>query len=238
MERGARSDGGVTAWRVLLVDDEAPLLQSVVRALRRRGALAEAASSLAEGRAKVRAKRWDAVVLDLRLGDGDGLELVAEIRARCPESALVAISGYLDAPRVAELQERGVALVPKPCSIDLLVRMMRLQKERAAVEGERLQLRPRAWSERVRVLLDGRPLARDNDERLSNMLRLILDRTLEGRGASWQELAGALGRDPASAAADTYVRQQVFVVREQLREIGILLKNTRRRGYFFEEGDF
>jgi len=71
--------------RLLLIDDDARLTAMLGDYLRAAGFGVEAAPSLAAGRARLGAGAFDAVVLDLMLPDGDGLDLCRELRAR-PES--------------------------------------------------------------------------------------------------------------------------------------------------------
>lgn len=67
--------------RLLLVDDDARLASMVGEYLGRAGFEVETAGSLAAGRALLDAGSYDALVLDLMLPDGDGLELCRELRS-------------------------------------------------------------------------------------------------------------------------------------------------------------
>jgi two-component system phosphate regulon response regulator OmpR len=67
--------------RLLLIDDDARLTAMVGDYLRQAGYEVEVAPTLAEGRARVERELYDALVLDLMLPDGDGLDLCRELRA-------------------------------------------------------------------------------------------------------------------------------------------------------------
>ena len=67
--------------RLLLIDDDARLASMVGDYLRGAGFTVDAAASLAAGRARLAAQGYDALVLDLMLPDGDGLDLCRELRA-------------------------------------------------------------------------------------------------------------------------------------------------------------
>jgi len=67
--------------RLLLIDDDARLAQMVTEYLGHSGFELETATSLAEGRKLIAEKSYDALVLDLMLPDGDGLDLCRELRA-------------------------------------------------------------------------------------------------------------------------------------------------------------
>ena len=66
--------------RILLIDDDARLASMVAEYLGNSGFEVETAGSLAAGRELLAAKHYDALVLDLMLPDGDGLELCRELR--------------------------------------------------------------------------------------------------------------------------------------------------------------
>jgi len=67
--------------RLLLIDDDARLTAMVGDYLRRAGYTVDVAGSLAEGRERIGRELYDALVLDLMLPDGDGLELCRDLRA-------------------------------------------------------------------------------------------------------------------------------------------------------------
>ena len=68
------------AQRLLLIDDDVRLAAMVGDYLRQAGFEVDAAGSLSAGRAKLRESHYDALLLDLMLPDGDGLDLTRELR--------------------------------------------------------------------------------------------------------------------------------------------------------------
>jgi CheY-like chemotaxis protein len=101
------SDSGTDAstrtgeYPVVLVVDDDPLLGTVVEACLE-GARVESVHSLAEARKQLRPGLAH-VVLDRRLPDGDGLELLPDLAARCPDVAVVVFSAIDDAAEPAGL---------------------------------------------------------------------------------------------------------------------------------------
>ncbi len=79
---------------ILLVDDDRHLLASMGDWLREQGYNVDAASSLAEGAAAVDRKTYQLALVDIRLGDGDGFDLLARCRKKCPDTAVIMITGY------------------------------------------------------------------------------------------------------------------------------------------------
>ncbi len=82
--------------RVLLVDDHALIRQGLRRAFEETDDLTVVgeASTLAEAQALERQHRPDVAVVDVNLGDGTGIDFVAEVRARRPEAGLVVLTMY------------------------------------------------------------------------------------------------------------------------------------------------
>ena len=79
---------------LLLVDDDEPFLRRLERAMAKRGFEVEAALSVAEGKAKVSARPPAYAVIDLRLQDGNGLEVVERLREARPDARIVVLTGY------------------------------------------------------------------------------------------------------------------------------------------------
>ncbi|UWQ18522.1 ActR/PrrA/RegA family redox response regulator transcription factor [Jannaschia sp. M317] len=79
---------------LLLVDDDEPFLRRLERAMEKRGFEVEAASSVAEGIAKATVRPAAYAVIDLRLEDGNGLDVVERLRERRPDSRIVVLTGY------------------------------------------------------------------------------------------------------------------------------------------------
>src|SRR2546428_12320928 len=77
---------------LLIVDDEANIRGSLKGALGREGYQVDEAGTLEQARAKLR-EAYDIVLLDVWLPDGTGLDLLAEIRASAPETAVIVMSG-------------------------------------------------------------------------------------------------------------------------------------------------
>ena len=79
---------------LLLVDDDEPFLKRLAKAMEKRGLSVEQAGSVAAGRAIATARPPAYAVVDLRLEDGNGLDVVEVIRAKRPDSRVVVLTGY------------------------------------------------------------------------------------------------------------------------------------------------
>lgn len=103
--------------RLLLIDDDARLSAMVADYLRGSGYEVTAAGSLAEGREQLASAAHDALVLDLMLPDGDGLDLCRELRAnprtrQLPLLMLTARGEPMD--RIVGLEMGADDYLPKP----------------------------------------------------------------------------------------------------------------------------
>lgn len=79
---------------LLLVDDDQPFLRRLAKAMERRGFEVETAESVAAGRAIASARPPAYAVCDLRLEDGNGLDVVETIREKRPDARIVVLTGY------------------------------------------------------------------------------------------------------------------------------------------------
>jgi two-component system response regulator RegA len=104
---------------LLIVDDDAPLCQRLARAMERRGFLVSTAESVAAGTAAATGRPPAFAVVDLRLGDGSGLDVVTALRRARPNARVVMLTGYGNiATAVAAVKEGAVDYLPKPADAD------------------------------------------------------------------------------------------------------------------------
>lgn len=79
---------------LLLVDDDEPFLRRLAKAMEKRGFDIETAGSVAAGQAIATARPPAYAVVDLRLEDGNGLDIVEVLREKRPDSRIVVLTGY------------------------------------------------------------------------------------------------------------------------------------------------
>jgi two-component system response regulator RegA len=119
---------------LLIVDDDAPLCQRLARAMERRGFVVATAESVAAGVASATAHPPAFAVVDLRLGDGSGLEVVSALRDVRPGSRIVVLTGYGNiATAVAAVKAGALDYLPKPADADAVERAL-LAREGATPE--------------------------------------------------------------------------------------------------------
>jgi len=79
---------------LLLVDDDEPFLRRTARAMEKRGFEVTTAESVAEGTSVAANNPPAYAVVDLRLGDGNGLDVVEVLREKRPDARIVVLTGY------------------------------------------------------------------------------------------------------------------------------------------------
>ncbi|MEO6789066.1 MAG: ATP-binding protein, partial [Chthoniobacteraceae bacterium] len=116
--------GDARTLRLLVVEDHGATRTVLTRLLTRSGHHVTAASTMAEALAAFAAERFDAVISDLGLPDGSGLDLMREIQRQRPVPA-IALSGYGMEDDLRQTKEAGFcAHLVKPVNIDQLHQLL------------------------------------------------------------------------------------------------------------------
>jgi len=92
---------------ILVLDDEEDVRVAIADYLSLKGFAVDGAATLAHARGALSASRYDAVVVDLRLPDGDGQDLIPEAREAYPDIGIIVVSGDDDVSSVVEAMRRG-----------------------------------------------------------------------------------------------------------------------------------
>ena len=104
---------------LLIVDDDVPFLRRLARAMETRGFAVEIASTVAEGIAKSRSTPPKYAVVDLRLGDGNGLDVIEAIRQQRDDTKIVVLTGYGNiATAVTAVKLGALDYLSKPADAD------------------------------------------------------------------------------------------------------------------------
>lgn len=100
---------------LLLVDDDESFLKRLGKAMEKRGFAVELAESVAKGKSIASARPPAYAVVDLRLEDGNGLDVVEALRERRPDSRIVVLTGYgAIATAVAAVKIGAIDYLSKP----------------------------------------------------------------------------------------------------------------------------
>lgn len=104
---------------LLLVDDDEHFVKRLAKAMEKRGFQPETAESVAVGKAIALARPPAYAVVDLRLEDGNGLDIVETLRERRPDCRIVVLTGYgAIATAVAAVKIGATDYLSKPADAD------------------------------------------------------------------------------------------------------------------------
>ncbi|MBO6718084.1 MAG: ActR/PrrA/RegA family redox response regulator transcription factor [Rhizobiaceae bacterium] len=104
---------------LLIVEDDKPFLTRLARAMESRGFEVATAESVEEALAKVKAGAPAYAVVDMRLGDGNGIDVVATIREKRSDSRTIILTGYGNiATAVTAVKLGAVDYLAKPADAD------------------------------------------------------------------------------------------------------------------------
>ncbi|WP_237152667.1 ActR/PrrA/RegA family redox response regulator transcription factor [Oryzibacter oryziterrae] len=104
---------------LLIVDDDKPFLQRMARAMEARGFSVDTADTVADGLDKVDSHNPDYAVVDMRLGDGNGLDVIEKLRRQRPDARAIVLTGYGNiATAVTAVKMGAIDYLAKPADAD------------------------------------------------------------------------------------------------------------------------
>src|SRR6201995_5574997 len=104
---------------LLIVEDDKSFLQRLARAMESRGFVVTTAESVAEGLLQVEKAAPAFAVVDMRLGDGNGLDVISAMKRRRPEAGAIILTGYGNiATAVNAVKLGAVDYLAKPVDAD------------------------------------------------------------------------------------------------------------------------
>ena len=104
---------------LLIVDDDNPFRERLARAMEKKGFKVSQAEGVKKGLDAVKNNKPAFAVVDLRLGDGNGLEVVKEIQNSNANSRVVMLTGYGNIPTaVAAIKQGAIDYLAKPADAD------------------------------------------------------------------------------------------------------------------------
>ena len=104
---------------LLIVDDDNPFRERLARAMEKKGFIVTQAESVKKGIDSVKITKPAFAVIDLRLNDGNGLEVVKEIQNLNTNSRIIMLTGYGNiSTAVAAIKQGAIDYLAKPADAD------------------------------------------------------------------------------------------------------------------------
>jgi DNA-binding NtrC family response regulator len=165
---------------VLIVDDEAAMRMALEANFRRRGWRVQTASGVNDALAKFRTAPSTLVVTDMRMPDGDGMQVMQGVRTFVPDTPVILLTAYGNVPDAVQAIKDGACdYLQKPVSFDQL-----------EATAQRF-LGPRAQEERTAVVFEGvreSPAFRSTVARAQRVAQTDADVLMEAESGTGKEL--------------------------------------------------
>jgi len=155
-----REAGELGQARLLVVDDDVELCQSLSDIFGEKGYLVETAYNGAQAEEKLRETFFNVSLLDIKLPDIDGIELLRRLKKVHPNTEVILITGYASLESsIAALREGAFAYVIKPMAMDDVIATVEqaIDKQRLLLAKEKMLIQERWGKEYYRTLsnIDG-----------------------------------------------------------------------------------
>ena len=142
LQRVTANQEGASPASILIIDDESEIRESLETLLELEGYRVDAAESGEDGLARIAGQPFDLVLLDLALPGKNGLEVLAVIRERDPQLAVIMITAYGTVENAVNAMQAGAAnFIQKPWDNEKLLADVRTVIARRRVEEENVQLK-------------------------------------------------------------------------------------------------
>ena len=167
---------------LLIVDDDKPFLSRLVRAMEMRGFKVESAESVEGGLSAISSKAPAFAVIDMRLADGNGLDVMSELKAKRADARAIILTGYGNIVTAVTAVKLGAFdYLAKPADADEIYNaLMAMQHNKAALPENPMSADRVRWEHIQRIYeLCGRNVS-ETARRLA-MHRRTLQRILAKR---------------------------------------------------------
>jgi two-component system response regulator AtoC len=141
---------------ILIIDDEQSLLESLEMFFSEKGFLVQCATTASEGLTLNRSSEPDVIILDVRLPDKDGLDIIEELQGNHPGKNIIIITAFHDMDTTIKAMKRGaLEYIPKPIDIEELEqavqRALKMSKSTRS-SGDAISLDPSLTYEKGKII--------------------------------------------------------------------------------------
>lgn len=162
--------------QLLIIEDDTGLNQGLCKALRTENRRLVSCRNLKSAREQLLCQTPSLVLLDINLPDGDGLELLREIKSRTPQLPVILLTANdTDMDIVAGLEQGADDYITKPFSLSVLRARVNTQLRKAALTENSSCLHIERFSfdfEQMQFCVDGQPVELSKTEQ--KLLRLLV----------------------------------------------------------------
>jgi len=167
---------------LLIVDDDKPFQQRLARAMEKRGFETVTADGLQDAVLKINQKAPAFAIVDMRLEDGNGLDVIQQIRARRPDARAIILTGYGNiATAVTAVKMGAIDYLAKPADPDDIIAALARKPEEKAEPPENPMSADRVRWEHIQRVYELCDRNVSETARRLNMHRRTLQRILAKR---------------------------------------------------------
>jgi len=115
---------------LLVVDDDLPFRERLSRSMEKKGLEVDSADSFGSAVEIIEKHTYDYAIVDMRLADGSGLELIKKMQIKSPGTKSLLLTGYGNiATAVAAIKSGAIDYLPKPAEVDQIYDALTNSKE-------------------------------------------------------------------------------------------------------------
>ncbi|MEM9630523.1 MAG: ActR/PrrA/RegA family redox response regulator transcription factor [Pseudomonadota bacterium] len=173
---------GTEDMSLLIVDDDKPFQQRLARAMEKRGFDTETADGVLDAAAKIALKAPAFAIVDMRLEDGNGLDVIQQIREKRPDCRAIVLTGYGNiATAVTAVKLGAIDYLAKPADPDDIMAALARKPEDKAQPPENPMSADRVRWEHIQRVYELCDRNVSETARRLNMHRRTLQRILAKR---------------------------------------------------------
>lgn len=115
---------------LIIIDDDLPFRERLAKSMKKKGFNVESFSDTKKSIQRINEKNFDYAIVDMRLEDGSGLELIKLIKNNNPKTKPLLLTGYGNiATAVAAIKFGAIDYLPKPAEIDQIYEALTSSKD-------------------------------------------------------------------------------------------------------------
>jgi len=216
--------------RILIIEDEVTLSKTLSDGLKEFGYQNDVAENLADGRYYLDIRNYDLVLLDWMLPDGNGIELISEIKSQTPKTSIIVLSARDDKESEIEALSAGADdYVRKPFDFEILTLRIEAKLRFGGsniIEIENLIINP---EEEKIIYNDGEVELKGKPFEVLTHLAMHKDQIV-----SKEQLLDAIWEEPELVTPNV-IEVAINQIRQKMdKPLGITtIETVRRRGYRF-----
>ena len=204
--------------KLLIIDDEPNLLYSMTKALTRESLEIVTAGTAAEGIALARAERPHAAILDVKLPDGNGLDVFNEIRKINPGLPVIIITAFASMETAVEAMKRGAyEYLLKPIELDSLRQHVSRALEISAARDDAPQLEGVHQPAEQRIVGHS-PAIQEVFKAIGRVAQQDITVLIHGESGSGKELVAEAIREHSSRADGPFLTINCAAIPEMILE--------------------